>query len=306
MIISVASGKGGTGKTSIATSLAAVLGAKAQLVDCDVEEPNCHILMKPALKTFDPATIPVPVVDMAKCSLCGKCGEVCRFSAIIVIGEQVLTFPEMCHGCGGCWLLCPERAIEQGARELGVCEAGLSGPVEFVHGRLRIGEAMSPPLIRAVKQRINPEKVAILDAPPGASCPVITTVVGSDFVVLVTEPTPFGLHDLRIAVDALSPLKIPMGVILNRSDIGDREVQRYCREAGIPILAEIPHSRKIAEGYGRGDLLIASEPSLLKMFLGLYTKISMLCNHAKGNGDVGRFPAQGGVRQGMTGRSGIL
>ncbi len=211
MIISVASGKGGTGKTTIATSLAAVLGSRAQLLDCDVEEPNCHILMKPVLQTCESITVPVPIVDMDKCTLCGKCSEVCRFSAIVVIGDQVLTFPEMCHGCGGCSLLCPERAIGEGSRELGVLETGFTGPVEFVQGRLRIGEAMSPPLIRAVKEKINPNKMAILDAPPGASCPVINTVMGSDFVILVTEPTPFGLHDLRIAVEALAPLEIPCG-----------------------------------------------------------------------------------------------
>jgi len=279
MIISVASGKGGTGKTTIATSLAAVLGSKAQLVDCDVEEPNCHILMKPALETSESITIPVPVVDMDKCTLCGKCGEVCRFSAIVVIGDQDLTFPEMCHGCGGCSLLCPERAIAEAERELGVIETGRAGPVEFVHGRLRIGEAMSPPLIRAVKERINPHKVAILDAPPGASCPVINTVMGSDFIILVTEPTPFGLHDLKIAVDAISHLAISTGVILNRSDVGDNEVQRFCAEQGIPLLAEIPHDRRIAEGYARGDLLVVSATQYIAKFLKLFQTIRELIGH---------------------------
>jgi MinD superfamily P-loop ATPase len=273
MIISVASGKGGTGKTTIATSLATVLGSRAQLLDCDVEEPNCHILMKPVLQTCESITVPVPIVDMDKCTLCGKCGEVCRFSAIVVIGDQVLTFPEMCHGCGGCSLLCPEDAISEGHRELGVIETGPAGSVEFVHGRLRVGEAMSPPLIRAVKEKINPDKISILDSPPGASCPVINTVKGSDFIILVTEPTPFGLHDLRIAVDAVSELGIPLGVVLNRSDIGDREIQSYCARTNIPVLAEIPHSRKIAEGYARGDLLVVSDLSYVKLFLELFSKI---------------------------------
>ncbi len=273
MIISVASGKGGTGKTTIATSLAAVLGSKAQLVDCDVEEPNCHILMKPVWDVYEPVTIPVPAVDMEKCTLCGKCGQVCRFSAIVLIGDQTLTFPELCHGCGGCSLLCPERAILEDSRELGVLEAGFAGPLEVVHGRLRVGEAMSPPLIRAVKQRINPNKVAILDAPPGASCPVVHTVTGSDFVILVTEPTPFGLHDLEIAVEALSPLEIPLGVILNRSDIGDRAVQHFCLQSGIPVLAEIPHNRKIAEGYAQGSLLVLEEPRYIKTFLELFRTV---------------------------------
>jgi len=276
MIISVASGKGGTGKTTVATSLAAVLGSKAQLLDCDVEEPNCHILAKPILETSEIITLPVPVVDRDKCSLCGKCGEVCLFSAIVVIGNEVLTFPEMCHGCGGCMLLCPEKAITEGARELGVIETGRFGPVEFVHGRLRVGEAMSPPLIRAVKSKINPEKVAVVDAPPGTSCPVINTVKGSDFILLVTEPTPFGLHDLRIAVDAVSGMDIPLGILLNRSDLGDNEVPKYCAAKGIPLLAKIPHDRDIAEGYARGDLLVTSAPNYIRVFLELFVTVQEL------------------------------
>jgi MinD superfamily P-loop ATPase len=276
MIISVASGKGGTGKTTVATSLASVLGAQAQLIDCDVEEPNCHILMKPNLSYRRPVSIPVPVVDMSKCTLCEKCGQVCQFSAIIVIGREVLTFSEMCHGCGGCSLLCPEVAISEGERELGVIEAGFAGDVEFVHGLLHVGEAMSPPLIREVKSMINPEKTVILDAPPGASCPVINTVMDSDAIIMVTEPTPFGLHDLRIAVEAVKPLNIPLGVLVNRSDIGDRSVTEYCREKRIPVLMEIPHRRDIAEGYSEGRLLIDSAPEFLEGFRGLYAALKHL------------------------------
>jgi MinD superfamily P-loop ATPase len=276
MIISVASGKGGTGKTTIATSLAAVLGSRAQLIDCDVEEPNCHILMKPVLKTREVVSLPVPVVDMDACTLCGKCGEVCRFSAILTIGDQVLTFPELCHGCGGCSLLCPAKAIREGSRELGVLETGFAGPVEFVHGVLRVGEAMSPPLIRAVKAKINTDKIAILDAPPGASCPVINTVSGSDFIIMVTEPTPFGLNDLNVAVKAVTQLGIPLGVVLNRADIGDARVQSFCRQEGIPILAEIPHDRKIAEGYARGNLLVASAPEYISLVVEMYRVIRNL------------------------------
>jgi MinD superfamily P-loop ATPase len=274
MIISVASGKGGTGKTTIATSLAAVLGSKAQLLDCDVEEPNCHILMKPVLRMCESVTVPVPVVDMDKCSLCGKCGDVCRFSAILMIGNQILTFPEMCHGCGGCALFCPEGAIDEGSRDLGVVETGFAGKVEFVHGRLRVGAAMSPPLIRAVKRKINPRKISILDAPPGASCPVINAVNGSGFVILVTEPTPFGLHDLRLAVEAISHLEIPLGVVLNRSDVGDTEVEKFCAQVGLPLLAEIPHDRRIAEGYARGNPLVSSAPEYIDVFQVIFEKIS--------------------------------
>jgi MinD superfamily P-loop ATPase len=283
MIISVASGKGGTGKTTVATSLAAVLGAHAQLLDCDVEEPNCHILINPVLDSRESVTIPVPVVDMAACTLCGRCGEVCRFSAVVLIGDQVLTFPELCHGCGGCSLLCPAKAITEGARELGVIETGLAGPVRFGHGVLNVGEAMSPPLIRAVKTQVDPEKITIIDAPPGASCPVINTVMGSDFIILVTEPTPFGLHDLRIAVDAMSKLAIPLGVILNRSDIGDGEVANFCAQKGIPVLAEIPHDRQIAEGYARGDLLVTSAPQYIEVFLRLFQRIREIVNGSRGH-----------------------
>jgi MinD superfamily P-loop ATPase len=245
--------------------------------------------MKPVIETSESVTLPVPVVDMSKCSLCGKCGEVCRYSAILPIGKQVLTFPEMCHGCAGCWLLCPEGAIAEGAREIGVRETGFSGPVEFVQGRLRVGEAMSPPLIKAVKKKINPDKIAILDAPPGASCPVIHTVAGTDFIILVTEPTPFGLHDLKIAVEALAPMGIPCGTVLNRSDIGDRGVNDYCATVGIPLLAELHDSRKIAEGYAKGDLVIESEPSLAPTFLGLLGKIEEIVSRG-GNGGKEALP----------------
>jgi len=284
MIISVASGKGGTGKTTVATSLAAVLGQRAQLIDCDVEEPNCHILMKPVLDIQKPVSLPVPKVDMSKCSLCEKCGQVCQFSAILVIGKEVLTFPEMCHGCGGCTLLCPEGAISEAEREIGVIEVGRAGEVEFVHGLLRVGEAMSPPLIRAVKSMIRSDKAVILDAPPGASCPVINTVLGSDVILMVTEPTPFGLHDLRIAVDAVKELDIPLGVIINRADIGDDRVLKYCQTAQIPILMQIPHRRAIAEGYSSGRLLVDSAPEYRDQFIELFETLTKLSTGVRGSG----------------------
>jgi MinD superfamily P-loop ATPase len=273
MIISVASGKGGTGKTTVATSMAKVLGSKAQLLDCDVEEPNCHLLMNPTIETSETVSLPVPEIDAEKCTACGVCGDVCRFSAIVVIGDQVITFPEMCHGCGGCSLLCPEQAIREVPRELGVVESGWSGGVKFVQGRLRIGEAMSPPLIKAVTAKITPDRISILDAPPGASCPVIRTVEDSDFVILVTEPTPFGLHDLRIAVSAFNNLGLPLGVVLNRSDVGDREVQAFCESKDIPLLMEIPHDTAIAQGYARGRLLVDSAPEYIERFEGLVGRI---------------------------------
>lgn len=278
MKIAVASGKGGTGKTTVATSLAAALGERAQILDCDVEEPNCHILMSPQILKSEPVSVQVPLVEMEKCDLCGKCGEVCKFSAILTIGKTVLTFPELCHGCGGCMLLCPHKAISDTPRELGVVETGNVGTVEFVQGRIRIGEAMAPPLIKEVVRRVNPEKIAILDAPPGASCPVIHTVKRCDFVIMVTEPTPFGLHDLRIAVEAIRPLGIPMGVVINRSDIGDGEVGEYCKASSLPLLMEIPFDRKIAEGYSRGDMLIQTNPAFAEKLCELFENISRIVN----------------------------
>lgn len=273
MLISIASGKGGAGKTSVATSLAHVLGSRAQMVDCDVEEPNCHLLLKPEITESHEIGLPVPSVDMEKCSSCGLCGEICQFSAIVVIGSETLTFPEMCHGCGACSMLCPEKAITEVSRTLGVVETGAAGEIEFAHGKLRVGEAMSPPLIKAVRNKINPEKVAILDAPPGASCPVIATVNRTDYIILVSEPTPFGLNDLRIAVAAIRPLGVAMGVLINRSDIGDAAVKEYCKDEGIPVIMEIPHSERIARGYAGGDLLVESDPSLGPRFFELYEQI---------------------------------
>ncbi|MGC8658603.1 MAG: ATP-binding protein [Desulfomonilaceae bacterium] len=276
MIVAVASGKGGTGKTTVATSLGVALGSRAQILDCDVEEPNCHILLKPAILTSDTVSLPVPSVDLKKCSLCGKCGEVCQFSAIVPIGKTVIAFPELCHGCGSCSMFCPEKAIEEVPRNLGVVETGMAGNLEFVQGRIRIGEAMAPPLIRAVKSRINRDKFVILDAPPGASCPVITTVKGADFVIMVTEPTPFGLNDLEIAVKAIEGLGIPMGVVINRSDIGDSGVSDFCLRKALPVLMEIPHDRKIAEGYAKGSLLIESIPEYTQKFKELPNDISKI------------------------------
>ncbi len=278
MIISIASGKGGTGKTSVATSLAFVLNEKAQILDCDVEEPNCHLLLRPEIETSTEAALPVPSVDKSKCNACGVCGDICQFSAIVVIGDEALTFPEMCHGCGGCALFCPENAITEVDRILGVVETGRSGDLEFVHGRLRVGEAMSPPLIKAVKDKINKDKIVIIDSPPGASCPVIGSVKDTDFIALVTEPTPFGLNDLEIAVSAIKPLGIPMGVIINRSDIGNNAVKDFCAQQELPVIMEIPHSDTIARGYAAGKLLVEADPSLKKEFLDLYDRMDAQIN----------------------------
>ncbi len=273
MIISVASGKGGTGKTTVATNLALSLESEVQLLDCDVEEPNAHLFLNPEIKKKETVFTPVPQIDEEKCTLCKKCIEVCRFRAIIVIGEIILTFPELCHSCGGCMAVCPEKAISETGRELGLLEKGTKGSLVFAHGRLRIGEAMAPPLIKKVRAQAQPEKVIIIDAPPGTSCPVITAMKGTDFVLLVTEPTPFGLHDLKLAVEAVKLLGLPHGLVINRSDMGDNRVKDYAEQEGLPILMEIPFDRRIAEAYSRGCLIIEALPEWRERFVALYKLI---------------------------------
>ena len=277
MIISVASGKGGTGKTTIATNLAVSLEKGIKFLDCDVEEPNAHLFLRPNIDYSEIVTVPVPEIDLEKCDFCGKCAEFCQFNAISVMGKNILTFPELCHGCGGCSLICPKEAISERPREIGILEHGFSGEIEFVHGRLKIREAMAVPLIERVKKHIDAEKTVIIDAPPGTSCPVIATIKNSDFVVLVTEPTPFGLHDLRLAVGVARVLRLPMGIVINRADLGDKGVFEYCEKEGIPILITIPFEREIAESYARGELL-AKKDIWKDRFLGLWERIKELAN----------------------------
>ena len=276
MIISIASGKGGTGKTTVATNMAVSVGSDVQVLDCDVEEPNAHLFLHPTIEEVETITTPVPEVDMEKCTLCGKCGEICQFKAIVVIGETVLPFHELCHSCGGCMEVCPTKAITEVGRELGVIERGHRNGIEFVHGRLRIGEAMSPPLIRKVREYARPGAVTIIDAPPGTSCPVIASMKGANFVLLVTEPTPFGLHDLKLAIGAVRILGIPCGLVINRSDMGDNKVWSYAQEEGVPILMEIPFDRRMAEAYSRGDMIVEVMPEWKDRFLDLYHRIENL------------------------------
>jgi MinD superfamily P-loop ATPase len=276
MVISIASGKGGTGKTTVATNMAVSLGSGVQLLDCDVEEPNAHLFIHPVINDVKIITTPVPEVNMEKCSLCGKCGEICQFKAIVVIGNTVLSFPEMCHSCGGCMAVCPEKAITETGRELGVIEQGRRNGLEFVHGKLRVGEAMSPPLIRKVRECARPDALTIIDAPPGTSCPVIASMKGADFVLLVTEPTPFGLNDLKLAVGAVKILDIPCGLVINRSDMGDDQVKIYAKMENLPVLMEIPFDRRIAEANSRGEMIAEVMPEWKENFIELYRKIEAM------------------------------
>ena len=276
MIISIASGKGGTGKTTVATNLARAMGSGVQLLDCDVEEPNAHLFIHPAFEEPEPFFIPVPEIDENRCTFCGKCADICQFKAIAVVNEQVLVFEQLCHSCGGCWEVCPEGAIQQGRRKLGVIQRGRNNGIEFIHGKLRVGEAMSPPLIKKVRAYQNPEKLTIIDAPPGTSCPVIASLKDTDFVLLVTEPTPFGLYDLKLAVGAVQTLNIPCGLVINRSDLGDDNVRAYARQKGLSILMEIPFNREIAAAYSRGEMLVDVLPEWKDKFLGLCDQIKHL------------------------------
>ena len=276
MRIAVASGKGGTGKTTVATNLAYIASRNGQSVaylDCDVEEPNGHIFLKPRISSSKPIGNLIPEVDEAACTHCGKCGEICQYSAIVCIGERVLVYPELCHACGGCALVCPVDAIAETPREMGKLETGQAGPIRFVQGVLNVGEVMSPPLIKEVRAAAPDVDLVIVDVPPGTSCPVIESVLGSDFVLLVTDPTPFGLNDLRLAVEMIRALKLPFGIVINRADVGDGQTAQYCRGQRIDVLAEIPDDRHIAEAYSRGEMICEAIPKYRDLYGDLLTEL---------------------------------
>jgi MinD superfamily P-loop ATPase len=276
MILAIASGKGGTGKTTVSVNLARALDSDVRLLDCDVEEPNGHLFLRGAVCERETVSIPIPQVDEALCDGCGECGKFCEYHAIASFGALPLVFPEMCHGCGGCTKVCPRGAIREVDRRIGIIETTRSEKVTLIQGRMDIGVTMAPPLIRAVKAHARDGMTAIVDAPPGTSCPVIAAIRGSDFVLLVTEPTPFGLHDLRLAVDAVRELGIPFGVVVNRVGIGDGRVHAFCHEEGIHVLEEIPDDRRIAETYSRGHLLVEALPEYRGLFQDLMKAVMKL------------------------------
>ncbi len=291
MIISVASGKGGTGKTTVSTGLALSIsagGTDVQFLDCDVEEPNAHIFLGPVIKETKKVFIPVPEVNDEKCIYCGRCREVCAYNAIVVVPPRngkkgnVLVFPNLCHGCGSCAYFCPVKAIKEVSKEVGIIEIGNAGNIQFIQGKLNIGEIMAPPIIRAVKKNIpdykpdESERVTIIDAPPGTSCTVVESVKGSDFCLLVTEPTPFGLNDLVLAVGVLRKLGIPFGVIINRSSLGNDKTDDYCRKENIPVLTRIPFEREIAVSYSKGISIAKAFPEYARAFRELFEKIKLI------------------------------
>lgn len=279
MIVAVASGKGGTGKTTVATSLALALVNETPLLflDCDVEAPNAHLFLKPVYEQRAEAAVPVPHVDARLCQLHGVCSQVCQYHAIALVGGQVRVFPELCHGCGSCTLNCPERAIREVPHVVGTVESGRTAEgIRFARGVLRIGQPMAVPVIRQLRRAhpVRPGETAILDAPPGTSCPVVATILGADYVLLVTEPTPFGLHDLKLAYELTRDLCLPAGVVVNRDGIGDASVDAFCAEVGLPVLLRIPMDRAIAAGVAQGTPLIRLRPDYAPRFRQLFAAMA--------------------------------
>ena len=282
MILTIASGKGGTGKTTVAVSLslaAAAQGLSVRLIDCDVEEPNAHLFLSPIVEEREEVGILTPVINTERCTYCGRCARVCAYYAFAVLPGQVLVFPELCHGCGSCALNCPENAIREELRVTGIVEEGRANGLRFARGLMNVGEAMGVPIIRQLKRRLREsngaDNLVVLDAPPGTSCPVVETLRGSDFALMVTEPTPFGLHDLRLAVEvARNELGLPVGVVVNRDGVGDDGVDAYCQAEGLPILLRIPLDRRIAEVCSEGVPLIEGLPEYGARFVALLQRVT--------------------------------
>jgi MinD superfamily P-loop ATPase len=279
MQIAVASGKGGTGKTTIAVNLAqytAGLGRPVQYLDCDVEEPNGHIFLKPKIDYTREVTIDVPEVDLKKCTACGKCGQICQYSAIVCIKENVLTFEQLCHSCGGCMRVCPADAIKPKPLRIGDIEFGKAGDIDFISGKLCIGNVRTPSLIKEVKKHIKKDSLSIIDVPPGTSCPVVEAVKNIDFVLLVTEPTPFGLNDLKLAVDLCRKMNLSFAVVINRYGLGNDDVEKYCKDEEIEIVLKLPDDRHIAEAYSTGRMIVDALSEYRKEFSLIYEYLTSI------------------------------
>ena len=272
MIVSVASGKGGTGKTTVATNIALSVG-EAQFIDCDVEEPNANIFLHAKITGHNDISVRIPRIDKEKCNYCGKCAEFCAYNALAVVHSTVLVFPELCHSCGGCKIVCPQKAISWKERVIGRIEHGRTKGIDFYHGLLNVGEMQAVPVVKALKKKVDKDKNVLIDAPPGTSCPVIEAIKYSDYCILVTEPTPFGLHDLRLAVDVVRHLTIPFGVVINREGIGDERVEAYCQNENIHVLIKIPESKKIAHLYSKGIAMVNEKHTWSEMFRGVFNRI---------------------------------
>jgi len=275
MRIAVASGKGGTGKTTVAVNLALSLSTEKsiQFLDCDVEEPNAHIFLNPHFDTALSVDKQLPQIDSDQCTRCGVCVEACEFNALAIMGGDVMVYNALCHGCGRCGLVCPTGAISEIPHQLGIVETGTARGFPFAHGLLNVGETMATPIIHALKREIGNSQLTILDAPPGTGCPTIAALYEADVALMVTEPTPFGLHDLKAAVGVARTLAVPTAVIINRAGIGNDQVEKYCDEENIPIVLTIPFDRAIAESYAVGIPLVDAIPSWRKQFIELAERL---------------------------------